>query len=77
MDESYELIIPSDGSPGADQRTDGVWRLYHALESLSQLVFFDTASEQFMLHGAPWSIEDAPAYPVILGDPLRRSTAAC
>ena len=46
-----------------------VFGAYHALESLSQLVFFDTASEQFMLHGAPWSIEDAPAYPVILGIP--------
>lgn len=68
MDESYGLIIPSDGSPALIS-AQTVFGAYHALESLSQLVFFDTASEQFMLHGAPWSIEDAPAYPVILGIP--------
>lgn len=41
-----------------------VFGAYHALESLSQLIFFDTASETFQLHGAPWHIVDAPAYPV-------------
>ena len=68
MDESYELIIPSDGSPSLIS-AQTVFGAYHALESLSQLVFFDTASEQFLLRGAPWSIADAPAYPVMLGIP--------
>ena len=33
------------------------------MESLSQLVYFNSAREAFMLKGAPWHIEDAPQYP--------------
>ena len=37
---------------------------YHAMESLSQLIIFNTAEECYEIHGAEWLITDAPAYPV-------------
>ena len=41
-----------------------VYGAYHAMESLSQLIIFNTAEERYEIRGAEWLITDAPAYPV-------------
>lgn len=76
MDESYSLSIPSDGS-AARLRAKTLFGAYHGLESLSQLVRFNSSREGFEIHGAPWAIEDAPRYPVGREGGVGRSTAGC
>ena len=63
VDESYELYIPEDGSP-ALITANTIFGAYHGLESFSQLVMFNTQTGLYQVKGAPWHIQDAPAYPV-------------
>ena len=76
MDESSTLTIPADGS-AARIEAKTLFGAYHALESLSQLVRFNSSRESFEIHGAPWSIVDAPRYPVGIVETVERSTAGC
>ena len=64
MDESYTLIIPLGGTP-AEIHAKTIFGAYHAMESFSQLVRFNSSRESFEIHGAPWFIDDAPRYPVL------------
>ena len=65
MDESYDLVIPDDGSP-ALIIANTFFGALHGMESFSQLVYFNSASESYELKGAPWRIHDVPAYPVAM-----------
>lgn len=69
-DESYELFIPETsnndhcnkgGLRGSVQAKTQVGAL-RALETFSQLVFFDPDRNQYMIKSAPWSIVDAPRF---------------
>lgn len=59
VDESYSLLITGE----AVEITSGtVFGAYHALESLSQLVFFDPDAEEYVIRNVPWKITDAPRF---------------
>ena len=60
-DESYELLISTDGESTISAKT--VYGVLRALESLSQLVLFDYDEEQYLISNSPVSIKDMPRYP--------------
>jgi hexosaminidase len=61
-DESYTLSVPAEGG-AATLAASTVWGALHGLETFSQLVLFDFASERFTIPGAPWAIDDKPRFP--------------
>lgn len=61
VDESYTLLIPSDGTAFIQAATQ--FGVYHALETLSQLVSFDFDTNAYTIENAPWHIVDAPRFP--------------
>eukprot|EP00897_Mesotaenium_endlicherianum_P010145 jgi/Mesen1/9159/ME000059S08572 len=62
VDESYCLVVPSDGSPAHIQATT-VYGAMRALETFSQLCAFNFTSKAVEIAGAPWVISDAPRFP--------------
>lgn len=60
-DESYTLMIPSDGTP-ATITAHTLVGAYHGLESLSQLLTFDYDTKTYYIDAAPWSIHDFPRF---------------
>eukprot|EP00727_Mastigamoeba_balamuthi_P006293 m51a1_g2284 putative beta-hexosaminidase 3-like (916) ;mRNA; f:394744-398356 len=61
VDESYTLDVPSDGYH-ATIKTGTIYGVYNALQTLSQLVAFDFATETYSVPGCPWHIEDNPRF---------------
>lgn len=76
-DESYTLSVPDDNSPISITAATQLG-LYHAVETLSQLISFDFDTETYKIHEAPIDITDgkSPACPSLpcpaLLSPLRR-----
>lgn len=60
-DESYTLKIGTDGTATISAVT--VYGAMHGLETFSQLVHFDFATETYSIGAAPWAITDAPRFP--------------
>lgn len=61
MDEAYSLKI-SDAAT-ASISANSIWGALRALETLSQLITFNSATESYEVTGAPWVITDAPRFP--------------
>eukprot|EP00055_Hartaetosiga_balthica_P011792 m.55030 g.55030 ORF g.55030 m.55030 type:complete len:635 (+) comp7735_c0_seq5:74-1978(+) len=61
VSENYTLTIPSDGS-AISISADTVYGAYHAMETLSQLISFDFDLQMYVIHGAPWNIDDSPRF---------------
>eukprot|EP01047_Picozoa_sp_COSAG01_P042517 COSAG01_NODE_3717_length_5767_cov_157.763585_5_plen_403_part_00 len=59
--ESYALSIRLSGDAVLTAQT--VWGALRGLETFSQLVRFDFGTETYILHDAPWQIEDSPRFP--------------
>jgi hypothetical protein len=60
-DESYSLSISEFGESIITAKT--VYGVLRALESLSQLILFDSETGFYSVHGCPIDITDAPRYP--------------
>ena len=61
-DESYEIYIPSS-SNGAIQLTSGsIYGALRALETLSQIIFYDFETGHYKITSAPISITDTPRF---------------
>ena len=60
--EAYVLSIPADGS-AATVSADTIWGAMWGMESFSQLVRFDFATEAYRIAGAPVRLRDAPRFP--------------
>eukprot|EP01051_Picozoa_sp_SAG22_P008343 SAG22_NODE_630_length_8383_cov_5.839469_6_plen_591_part_00 len=58
MDESYTLDVPAAGG-AAILRAPAVWGALRALETFSQLVEYEPATDVYILRKAPWTIVDA------------------
>ncbi|KQJ99672.1 beta-hexosaminidase 3 [Brachypodium distachyon] len=64
VDESYNLSIPATGSPMYAQiEAQTVFGALHALETISQLCYFDFVLSITRLDSAPWTIMDMPRFP--------------
>uniref|UniRef100_A0A8R7K4Z0 beta-N-acetylhexosaminidase n=1 Tax=Triticum urartu TaxID=4572 RepID=A0A8R7K4Z0_TRIUA len=64
VDESYKLTVPATGSPlYARIEAQTVFGAFHALETFSQLCYFDFVLSVTGLHWAPWTIVDKPRFP--------------
>ncbi|XP_047042604.1 beta-hexosaminidase 3-like [Lolium rigidum] len=64
VDESYKLTVPATGTPiYAQIEAQTVFGALHALETFSQLCYFDFVLGVTGLHSAPWTIVDAPRFP--------------
>ena len=61
MNESYKLSIPLSGA--AVLRAPTVWGALRALETLSQLITWESDDGSYVLRWAPWHIADAPRMP--------------
>jgi len=61
MNESYELQIPRGASPIV-VKANTIFGVYHALETLSQLIEFDFDTGAYQIWNTPWKIDDAPRY---------------
>jgi hexosaminidase len=59
--ENYTLNVGSDGSAAIVAQT--VYGVYHALQTLSQLIGFDFDQQQYVIRHTPWTIDDAPRFP--------------
>ena len=59
-DESYELEITTRSA--ANLRAKTVYGALRGLETFSQLVTFDFASETYVIPACPWSISDSPRF---------------
>ncbi|KAJ4798809.1 Beta-hexosaminidase [Rhynchospora pubera] len=64
IDESYTLNVPAKGSPlYAKIEASTIFGALHALETFSQLCYFNFTSKVVELHAAPWTIYDLPRFP--------------
>eukprot|EP00301_Raphidiophrys_heterophryoidea_P026057 c8892_g1_i1.p1 GENE.c8892_g1_i1~~c8892_g1_i1.p1 ORF type:complete len:599 (-),score=133.54 c8892_g1_i1:177-1973(-) len=59
-EESYTLTISVDGN--AKIQADTQLGVFHALQTLSQLIIFDFDSKTFIIPAAPWTINDFPRF---------------
>ena len=62
VDESYTLEIPEDGSDILITAPNAFGAM-HGLETLSQLIVFDSETLTYVIKNAPWVINDAPRFP--------------
>ena len=60
-DESYEIIIPDDGSE-IKLTARNPFGAMHGLETISQLITFDPITMTYVIKNAPWKIVDAPRF---------------
>lgn len=63
VDESYNLVVPKDDSP-IIINANTQFGLYHALETLSQMIVYDYDEKTYVITNAPYNITDSPAFPV-------------
>uniref|UniRef100_A0A0E0CBG1 Beta-hexosaminidase n=1 Tax=Oryza meridionalis TaxID=40149 RepID=A0A0E0CBG1_9ORYZ len=64
VDESYNLSVPTAGYPLRVQiEAQTVFGAIHALQTFSQLCYFDFTSKLIELISAPWRISDTPRFP--------------
>ncbi|XP_078181720.1 beta-hexosaminidase 3-like [Carex rostrata] len=64
IDESYYLHVPDTGSIlFARIEASTVFGALHAIETLSQLCYFNSTTKALELHSAPWTIYDLPRFP--------------
>ncbi|XP_078182328.1 beta-hexosaminidase 3-like [Carex rostrata] len=64
VDESYYLNIPAKGSQlYAQIEAKTIFGALHALETFSQLCYFNFTTKVVELHAAPWTINDLPRFP--------------
>ncbi|XP_006645150.1 beta-hexosaminidase 3-like [Oryza brachyantha] len=64
VDESYNLSIPTAGNPlHAQIEARTVFGALHALQTFSQLCYFDFTSRLIEIISAPWTISDTPRFP--------------
>lgn len=61
IDESYTLEIPEDGSDIKINAANAFGAM-HGLETLSQLIEFDSDSMTYVIRNAPWVINDSPRF---------------
>ncbi|KAK8805406.1 hypothetical protein WA158_002062 [Blastocystis sp. Blastoise] len=61
VNESFYLNIPKDGNP-VKISSQTVFGAYYALNTLSQLIEFDTSSETYKIMNVPIVIYDSPLY---------------
>ena len=61
-DESYTLTIPESSDSPIVITAQTQFGLYHAVDSLSQLISFDFDTESYSIFEAPISIADAPRF---------------
>eukprot|EP00250_Pteridium_aquilinum_P017791 c23786_g1_i1 orf=103-1854(-) len=59
--EGYTLVVPDDGGAEAFLKADTVWGALHGLETFSQLVKWDGATENIVLE-AGVTLSDSPLY---------------
>ena len=62
IDESYSLEIPDDGSDILLSASNAFGAM-HGIETLSQLISFDSDSMIYVIRDAPWKINDCPRFP--------------
>lgn len=60
-DETYQLVIPSEGAATIKAAT--VYGALRGLETFSQLVTFDFESGTYSIVSTPWNIQDKPRFP--------------
>ena len=60
-DESYSIMIP-DSNDAIQIKAATVYGALRALESLSQLVYYDFDTQQYAITGTPITVQDAPRY---------------
>ena len=60
-DESYEIIIPDDGSD-ITIHAKNPFGAMHGLETISQLIVYDPITTTYVIKNAPWKIVDAPRF---------------
>jgi len=64
VDESYNMSILTVGEPlHAQIEAQTVYGALNALQTFSQLCYFDFTSRLMELNSAPWMITDAPRFP--------------
>ncbi|KAF3329400.1 beta-hexosaminidase 3 [Carex littledalei] len=64
IDESYYLHVPDTGSIlFARIEASTVFGALHAIETFSQLCYFNSTTKALELHSAPWTIYDLPRFP--------------
>ena len=61
-DESYTLAVPADGVEAVIE-ANTYYGALHALETLSQLIYFNFSTSTYIIPGAPWRIDDSPRFP--------------
>jgi hexosaminidase len=61
-DESYELSIPNEDMGSIQISSKTIYGAIRALESLSQLIFYDYDSAHFLITCAPVIIKDSPRF---------------
>lgn len=63
VDESYKLSVPMLGDPSyAYIEAKTVYGALHALETFSQVCYFNHSSRVLEIHQAPWTIFDKPRF---------------
>ncbi|KAL3833956.1 hypothetical protein ACJIZ3_008692 [Penstemon smallii] len=63
VDESYELHIPARGNPlYAHIEAKTVYGALHALQTFSQVCYFNFTSRGIVVHQVPWTIVDQPRF---------------
>ncbi|KAJ3678126.1 hypothetical protein LUZ60_001929 [Juncus effusus] len=64
IDESYNVHVPETGNlMYAQIEANTVFGALHALETFSQLCYFNFTTKIVELHSAPWTIFDLPRFP--------------
>lgn len=63
MDEQYNLTIPADPAGSGLIESNTLFGLYHALETITQLLQFDFDDENYQITGVPLRIDDGPRFP--------------
>eukprot|EP00010_Vexillifera_abyssalis_P003002 CAMPEP_0201556738 /NCGR_PEP_ID=MMETSP0173_2-20130828/57426_1 /ASSEMBLY_ACC=CAM_ASM_000268 /TAXON_ID=218659 /ORGANISM="Vexillifera sp., Strain DIVA3 564/2" /LENGTH=461 /DNA_ID=CAMNT_0047969195 /DNA_START=233 /DNA_END=1615 /DNA_ORIENTATION=- len=60
LDETYSLSVPMSGQPTLKANT--VWGAMHGLETFSQLIEWNSASQRYVVYDAPLTIHDQPRF---------------
>ena len=63
VEESYSLTIPAEGNDEISIFAETYYGALHALETLSQLVYYNFSSNTYYIPSTPWQIIDSPRFP--------------